>query len=84
MEVEYFSAQVLCCQVAVIKLKSACVPVLYIHEELPLSDEELSRWQWAETLIDSDEEKGTKPENTMTGIEMIFFWSDIEYKTGNF
>lgn len=43
--------------------------MLYIHEELPLNDEELSRWQWAETLIDSDEEKGTKPENTITGKE---------------
>lgn len=52
--------------------------MLYIHEELPLSDEELSRRQWAETLIDSDEEEGTEPENTMTGIETNFFQSQVE------
>lgn len=77
VEEEYFSAPILCCQVVVIRLKTARVPVLYmyIHEELPLNDEELSRWQRAETLIDSDEEKGTKPENTITGKETNFIWS---------
>lgn len=43
IEEGYFSAPILCCQVVVIRLKTARVPVLYIHEELPLNDEELSR-----------------------------------------
>lgn len=51
----------------VIILKSVCVTASHVHEEFPLTDEELSRWQWAETLINDDEEKGTKSKNTMTG-----------------